>query len=169
MKRTLKLGVVLALSLVLVAGLGLAGLHTAAQSPDYCRWCHLMEPYVRSWEAPDLAAYRHFLVGVTCQDCHPQTTADLVHEIAATIGDSYFVPLPELRIPQQECLACHGDYRELARATDRLNENPHASHLGEEECYQCHKMHRKSPGMKHCLTCHHTGELVKCSQCHDDR
>jgi hypothetical protein len=30
-------------------------------------------------------------------------------------------------------------------------------------------MHRRSPGMKYCVTCHHTGELVGCSECHDDR
>jgi hypothetical protein len=169
MKRTLKLGAILALSLVLVTSLGLAGLYTVSRSPDYCRWCHVMEPYVRSWEAPDLAAHRHFLSDVTCQDCHPQAMADLIREIVATVQESYFLPLPELKIPQEECLDCHGDYEELARATDHLNENPHASHLGEEECFQCHKMHRKSPGMKHCVTCHHTGELLPCSTCHDDQ
>jgi hypothetical protein len=41
--------------------------------------------------------------------------------------------------------------------------------LGHEECTQCHKIHRKSPGMKFCANCHHTGEFVVCSECHDDR
>ena len=169
MKRALKLGALLALSLALVTGLSLAGLHKASQSPDYCRWCHVMDPYVRSWDAPDLLAHRHFLSEVACQACHPQTMSDLVHELVATVRENYFVPLRELKIPQEECLACHGDYADLARATDHLKDNPHASHLDEEECFQRHKMHRKSPGMKYCVTCHHTGELVGCSECHDDQ
>jgi cytochrome c nitrite reductase small subunit len=169
MKRAWKLGAVLALSLALVTGSSLAGLYTVSRSPDYCRRCHVMEEYVLSWETPDLLAHRHYLAEIACQTCHPQTMTELVHEIVATVRGNYFVPLPELEISQQECLSCHGDYSDLARATAHLDENPHASHLGEEECFQCHKMHRKSPGMKYCVTCHHTGELVTCSTCHDDR
>lgn len=165
----MKLGAIVALSLSLVAGLSLAGLYKASQSPDYCRLCHVMESYVRSWETPDLLAHQHFLSDVMCQNCHPQTMSDLLHELVATARESYYVPLPELKTPKDECLACHGEYADLARATGHLENNPHASHLEEEECFQCHKMHRKSPGMKFCVTCHHTGELVGCSECHDDR
>ena len=86
MKRALKLGAVLALSVVLVAGLGLAGLHAVSRRPDYCRWCHVMEPYVRSGDSPDLLAHRHYLSDITCQTCHPQTMAELLHEIVATFG-----------------------------------------------------------------------------------
>ena len=92
-----------------------------------------------------------------------------MHEIVSTVRGTYAEPLPALRMTKEQCLSCHGDYPSLARATARLKINPHASHLGEEECYQCHKMHRQSAGIKFCYTCHHTGELVKCSKCHNDR
>ena len=169
MKRALKLGAILALSLALVTGSSLAGLHRVSQSPDYCRSCHVMEPYVVSWDAPDRLAHRHKLSDVSCQACHSRTTSDLVHELVATARESYLVPLRELKIPKEKYLTCHNDYTDLARTTHHLEENPHASHLGEEECFQCHKMHRRSPGMKYCVTCHHTGDLVGCSECHDDR
>ena len=69
MMRTLKLGAVVALSLGLVTSLGLAGLYAVSRSPDYCRWCHVMEPYVRSWESPELLAHTHYLSNITCQAC----------------------------------------------------------------------------------------------------
>jgi hypothetical protein len=169
MRRVLKAGAVLALGVMLITGLALIGLYEVSQSPDYCRWCHVMEPYVSSWESSEFLAHDHYLADITCQTCHPQTMADLLHEIVATVRESYFVPLPELQFSQEECLGCHGDYTDLASATEHLDHNPHESHLGNEECYQCHKVHRKSPGMKFCVNCHHTGDFVVCSECHNDR
>lgn len=119
--------------------------------------------------APPELAHRHFLFDLSCQDCHPQGMDDLVREIVVTLKGSYVEPLPRRKWSKEACLACHGDYLSLATATAGLDVNPHDTHLGEEECRQCHTMHEASPGMKFCRTCHHTGELVDCGDCHEDR
>jgi hypothetical protein len=128
-----------------------------------------MEPYYRSWTASEYSAHRHALASVTCQSCHPRSMTQLVHEIVATVRGSFQDPLPAMRIGKQQCLACHESYAALARATAKLKNNPHAAHIGEEECYKCHQMHRPSQGMKYCMTCHHTGDLIRCRHCHPDR
>lgn len=161
-----------ALAVVVAAAMGccgILGLRGLSSRPAYCGWCHVMEPYYRSWTSLDYLARRHAAASVKCQDCHPQTIGKLLHEIVTTARGTYREPLPSLRIAKQQCFGCHGDYPSLARATARLKINPHASHLGEEECYQCHKMHRQSPGMKFCYTCHHTGNFERCSKCHTDK
>jgi cytochrome c nitrite reductase small subunit len=168
MKMINKVALVLA-----VAGVGgccgILGLWGISKRPSYCGWCHVMEPYYRSWTASEFLARRHSDALIKCQDCHPHTIGKLVHEIVSTARGTYREPLPSLRMTKQQCLSCHGDYASLARATASLKINPHASHLGEEECYQCHKMHRASPGVKFCYTCHHTGTLERCSKCHPDK
>ncbi len=94
MRRALKLVAVLFFRFCSTTGLALAGLYEVSQSPDYCRWCHVMDPYVRSWESSDFLAHAHYRADVTCQTCHPQTMTDLLNEIVAMVRESYFVPLP---------------------------------------------------------------------------
>ena len=148
---------------------GMVGLKAMSRRPGFCGSCHFMAPYYRSWVSSEFPVYRHSVASISCQSCHPRSVWDLVHDIAVTVSGNYSQHLPTLKLSKEQCLACHGNYRSLARRTAVLKINPHASHLGEEECYQCHKMHGKSPGLKYCTTCHHTGQLSKCSRCHKDR
>jgi cytochrome c nitrite reductase small subunit len=154
---------------ILLGCSAVGGLLVVSKRPSYCGWCHVMEPYYRSWASSEFLARRHGVSLISCRECHPRSLGQLTHEILATIRKSYNEPLPSLKMDKAQCLNCHGDYGSLAKATASLKVNPHASHLGEEQCYQCHKMHRASPGLKFCNTCHHTGALVSCHGCHKDR
>jgi cytochrome c nitrite reductase small subunit len=160
---------------VITAGAALAGamaitaLWGLSRRPAYCGWCHIMEPYSTSWASGDFLARRHAVAGIDCLACHPRRLPDLLHDIVVTVTGTHQGPVPGLKVTKEQCFRCHGDYPSVGRLTASLKVNPHASHLGEEQCFQCHKMHRQSPGMKFCFTCHHTGDLVKCHQCHKDR
>lgn len=85
----------------------------------------------------------HAPMGFKCADCH-KTDAP---QAAPTNG---------------ACLACHGSYEQLAEKTKpkhvanpddkEAHANPHASHMGQISCADCHHTHKPS-------------ELV-CGQCH---
>lgn len=89
--------------------------------------------------APSLAegvpalADRHIAQGAKCESCHP--------------GGK---PGP---VPKEQCLSCHGSYAKVAEQTDKLDINPHDSHLGQIECVKCHKGHQPA--------------VLECSRCHD--
>lgn len=53
------------------------------------------------------------------------------------------------------CQGCHGSYADLAKKTEKLKPNPHASHLGEVDCQACHKgsTEPKAPQLM-CNDCH---------------
>lgn len=53
---------------------------------------------------------------------------------------------------QKDCLACHGNYAKLAKATESMTPNPHDSHMGRVDCTECHGMHKPSHFM--CRDCH---------------
>ena len=83
----------------------------------------------------DFLADRHVARGANCAACH--TTQ------------------PPKAVPAKQCLTCHGSYEKLAQRTENLDVNPHDSHMGELECTECHKGHKKP-------------QLV-CDQCHEFR
>jgi fumarate reductase flavoprotein subunit len=60
---------------------------------------------------------------VTCKDCH-------------------LIEKPTSGKPQSKaCLDCHGPYEKVAKRTQKLPVNPHASHMGPVECLKCHSIH----------------------------
>lgn len=60
---------------------------------------------------------------------------------------------PSVAPTMKECLACHGgSYEALAKKTDESDINPHATHMGEPECSECHSGH-KQPRLV-CDNCH---------------
>ena len=56
-------------------------------------------------------------------------------------------------VTKNQCMACHGDYQKLAKATEKLTPNPHASHLGDVNCEDCHKADKAQPELM-CNQCH---------------
>ena len=69
-------------------------------------------------------ADRHAKRGVACTSCHVKSPTD--------------------KPTMQQCLACHGgSYEALAKKTDESDINPHATHVGEPECSECHSGHKK--------------------------
>ena len=69
---------------------------------------------------------------IPCQQCHKTT--------------------PMKAPAQSTCLACHGSYDKLAKATAKSKPNPHDSHMGRVDCSECHSMHKTSRFM--CRDCH---------------
>lgn len=80
-----------------------------------------------------MLAERHAKRGVACTSCH--------------------VKSPNDKPTMTQCLACHGgSYENLAKKTDESDINPHATHMGESECSECHSGH-KQPRLV-CDNCH---------------
>jgi hypothetical protein len=152
------------------------------EEPEFCAaFCHIMEPYVASWEDSDYSVKTHAEAGLDCLDCHEPTIAEQVTEVAMFVTKQYEEPLETRRFPEDFCLGCHehGSQEELiARTADYeiLNEkhNPHDPHPGKDEsvvqhfeCWTCHKMHKKSGGTEYCFSvCHHERTFEVCSECH---
>ena len=94
---------------------------------------------VLSQSGPTLAAESLFLAGkhkdrgTDCSGCHKESS-------------------PKQDVPMVLCLGCHGDYRKVAAKTNRLDPNPHDSHLGEVDCGKCHHAHKVS--VNFCNECH---------------
>ena len=77
-------------------------------------------------------AGKHKAMGVDCEGCHKGA--------------------PGKPPPMTACLNCHGTYEQLAAKGEKLEHNPHASHLGELECGNCHQGHKAS--VDYCARCH---------------
>lgn len=76
----------------------------------------------------------HVAKGLSCATCHTETP-------------------PSKPVPTSQCQSCHGNYDKLVELTEKLEINPHESHLGEPDCSSCHHAHKPSE--------------VACSGCHD--
>ncbi len=149
---------------VLLGAIGLAvlslfGVTEASRSPGYCSRCHVMDPFVESTQSQIRLAYVHTQAGVTCQLCHPRTTATLVNEIVRTVTHTYPDPLAKVKFATQDCLQCHGSYAQLEVQTQHLARNPHYPMQGELECRTCHRVHADS--IYYCGQCHDDGTLPK--------
>jgi hypothetical protein len=84
-------------------------------------------------------ADRHKGAGIECSGCHKETP-------------------PKEEPAMEACLKCHGPYEKLAAKGEKLEHNPHASHLGELECFNCHHGHK--PSVDYCARCHTFGFKV---------
>jgi cytochrome c nitrite reductase small subunit len=161
-KRAVMIAVLV--GLVIVGGAGAVGFWQYHEKPQFCATCHIMDPYLQSWEASALGANAHGQEGVVCLDCHQPTLEQQVNELVVYLQGDYEVPLKGLKYPQEGCFECHehGSYEQLVEATAHLEEeigaNPHDSHYGEMECRLCHKMHEESE--TYCGQCHAFGFQV---------
>jgi hypothetical protein len=120
---------------------------------------------------PDWLGYEHAALGLNCLICHPTTILQESHKNITTM------PTPVIGVTKYSnsvCFTCHGSYAALIELTkdskaflapDGTAINPHNTHEGELECYNCHQIHQKSPGVTYCYGCHHTGDL-ECGTCH---
>ena len=153
MKRR-NIGVIVGVAavIIVIAGVALWKYH---EQPQFCAICHIMQPYLESWESPPLLAYAHAEDNVTCLECHEPTIQQQVDEGIKFVKNDYENPLKEREFDQEWCLRCHehGSYEELIQRTEELELNPHDdSHYGEMECRICHKVHRASED--YCAQCH---------------
>lgn len=160
MKRAvLIVGIVVVVAVA--AGVGLWQYH---KQPQFCGLCHIMQPYLASWNGSEFLANAHAQQGVACLDCHEATVQQQVAELVAYVTGDYETPLKERKFSKEFCLACHEHetYAQLAEMTAHLEEevgaNPHDSHYGELQCRLCHKVHRASED--YCANCHTWGWQV---------
>lgn len=172
-KRTLLISV--GVIAVIIAAGGIA-LWTYHGNPQFCGICHIMDPYVESWESPPLLANAHAEYDLTCLDCHPFSLGQSVSEVVSFVRGDYEQPLQQRSQPKEWCLACHehGSYAELVERTedyeiDGEKHNPHHPHAENEEyeCHRCHDMHKEQSLTSYCYSCHHEGGLVTCDDCHE--
>ena len=84
----------------------------------------------------------HASMNFSCTDCHQTDT-------------------PDGPPAMKSCLECHASYAALATATaptdvdpadKESSANPHDSHMGQIDCYSCHKTHSQSELI--CAECH---------------
>jgi cytochrome c nitrite reductase small subunit len=137
--------------IVVVAGVALWNYH---EQPQFCAICHIMQPYLESWESSPFLAQAHADEDVTCLECHEPTIQQQVDELVKFVTNDYETPLEEREFDQEWCLRCHehGSYQEVIERTEDREYNPHDWHDGELECSVCHKVHRESEDS--CAPCH---------------
>jgi len=94
----------------------------------------VLPPSGPTWAAEGLfLAYKHKNRGMDCSGCHKESP-------------------PKQDVSMEVCLGCHEDYWKVAAKTNKLDPNPHDSHLGEVECGKCHHAHKAS--VNACNECH---------------
>ena len=145
-------------------------------APDMdCTVCHVMDTYFELLQDSNLLAYAHAEEGLACLDCHEVEAVEQVHEEA--------VPGTRIRgktVEMEVCFDCHlaNEHTSYEQVIGRTEEytvddemiNPHDPHAGLEEpqleCRYCHQMHKQSPLISGCYSCHHEGTFESCSTCH---
>ncbi|ADD68715.1 hypothetical protein Dacet_1952 [Denitrovibrio acetiphilus DSM 12809] len=119
------------------------------EDPEYCKTCHVIEPYYNSLYSGDLLAQAHGDAGLTCADCHEEYIANGVSKKDSSsklrkrdFGDDF-------------CLRCHDKEevdKEVVFPFGKGKVRPHSQHVGELNCSTCHSMHSKSDLL--CAKCH---------------
>jgi len=185
-----KIWVIVGVVLVIVIVAAGAALWNYHEQPQFCAICHIMQPYLESWESSDFLAHAHARENITCLECHEPTIGQQVQEGIKFVTKDYETPLEPRRFDKEWCFRCHehGSYAELIERTkdytvdgEKINPhaykvdpeaaNPHRSGKDDElDCYNCHKIHGESPGINICYGCHHTGTFDACSSsgCHEN-
>ena len=148
-------------NIVLVAGVGvalasMAILHQSDVNPNFCSTCHIMEPYVDSYLTSNHLDNVHAQANVQCKQCH--SDYDIPAEIESGIKfitGNYDKDMPQRRFDDHVCTQCHISMEFLAKTTDYLRRNPHASHWPDLKCRSCHISHGEQ--IDYCSECHENG------------
>lgn len=176
--RKRRIWVITGIIIVVLLAVGGSLFWSYHDEPQFCSICHIMQPYVDSWESPPLLANIHGENNLVCVDCHPFEFTTSARQGFDYIRGDYEIPLPERQFPKEWCFTCHehGSYEELVQRTKNYiaegeEHNPHDPHMAgneEYECYFCHKMHKEGAEINYCYTCHHEGGLISCADCHSE-
>lgn len=103
------------LIVLIVGGIGLAGVEYHTSRPTFCGSCHVMDPYYASW-SHDLHGAK---LGVLCVDCHYapgerftiQAKFKGLSQVASYFSGRYGTGRPRAHVSDDSCLTsdCHGD------------------------------------------------------------
>lgn len=155
--------------------------------PEFCRSCHIMEPYYRAWETSTHKEY------ATCVDCHypkgagilPQKTRAL-SQVVQYVTRTYR-PRPRAEVPDKNCLqeGCHETRLLYGKTTSdegiHFNHTPHLTEVRRGLQLQCTSCHSQIVVGTHievtwstCYLCHFRGHkpsreelpLAGCDNCH---
>ncbi len=151
-RRGLACTIITVLFILLVAANAVYALWEASYNPSFCSICHIIRPYVQSYNGSEYLDHIHAQAGVGCKECHVTTPIGALKEVAAYVTGNYHNPLPEKRVDMQVCLKCHRSYASLAEQTKYLPKNPHDGHWPNLQCSMCHKSHRET--VNYCVQCH---------------
>ncbi len=143
--------------IVSAAGISAAEKNPYQKDPQSCGKCHIIKPYVESWESSQFLAHAHSMASIACLDCHQITPKQEKDNVAKFRKKAFKTPLEEREYKNDQCFRCHGSYKDIAERTKDfkgkgLSRNPHESHYGEIDCNMCHKAHRTS--IDYCAQCH---------------
>ncbi|ADG81121.1 putative multiheme cytochrome c [Thermincola ferriacetica] len=142
--------VLIALAVIVI---GTGATLKASDKPAFCTNCHIMNTYYKSYSESNLLANKHAKAGLVCHDCHETSITAKINEGIKYITNDFKTPMKQRRYSKELCLKCHNDFDKIIEKTQSLEEaNPHESHFGSQECYECHSMHRQSNVM--CSRCH---------------
>lgn len=167
-------GAAMCLAMLCASSPAAAQAFTTSNSSN-CSACHQKQ----STNSPQALISKHTATGLDCFACHDKTDLETKHP------DKTKVPgrlIRKRRFPNELCLRCHGDYKQLAEKTkdskafttlDGRIINPHdvsatvkADGHDRTECYNCHKVHETTRPIDYCYGCHHSRQLNSCKECH---
>lgn len=106
---------------------------TRKMSLAECKKCHTEQGNRLTGKL--LMSHVHRLAGLACTDCHEGKKKPTAKSV-----------------PTAKCLSCHTNYEHLAALTEKVDPNPHKSHLGPIDCGNCHHQHTVSAN--YCGQCH---------------
>ena len=160
---------------------GVAGWYTSR--PEFCRSCHIMEPYYKSWKESTHS-------DVSCIECHfePGFGGKVRGKMLGLVQLAKYVtesagPRPAAEIPDSSCLrsGCH-ETRLLSGRVEfhgvPFDHTPHFGDLRRGKKLRCTSCHSQIVQGKHmtvtvstCFLCHFKGEpfnegLGACTRCH---
>lgn len=185
MKLTSFIGMVVLASIVVFAACGqgaaasnggdaAAGTSAKAFSKDTnCASCH--KAYAESMTDPKMLMSKHAAMTKDCSSCHKEADMAKAHEKVTGAPPKLF---RQRKYANDACTGCHGSYDGLVektknstafKTTQNVPVNPHRTHVGQVECYNCHKMHKDRPPIEYCYGCHHPRQLNNCKECHSPK
>ena len=147
-----------------------------------CTLCHSEE--AASMGNAELLASGHS--SIKCAMCHTEAAIALSHEGVTTAPDEEQAKAMRKASrsmgTEDFCLRCHDSLDELARKSSDVTVvqdahgtivNPHAipqnadhESKGVQQCFNCHRLHSKSPSpVTNCSSCHHQ-DVFECGTCH---
>jgi hypothetical protein len=146
---------------VIIAAL-LIGYFTTHRNPRFCNAiCHSpMDPYVNGYYSGDnnVLITAHAKKNVICLDCHEPKLSEQINEGIHWVTGNFSDPLqPRKFATRAFCLrsGCH-DNNDIIKALENWGGdegvNPHDSHQGQLDCYNCHSVHHQS--VMFCDECH---------------
>lgn len=169
-------GIIIAISLIFL----LLSIEITSQ-PQFCGFCHVMKPYVRSWQT---STHK----GVACVECHipPGITSEFKKKFEALSMVTKYITgtygtNPWTEIEDSSCLRCHEKRllqgKELFQGV-LFDHTPHLLELRRGEKLKCTSCHSQIVQGSHisvttftCFICHFKNEEIgkgtsRCTLCH---